>query len=223
MPARRGSGLSRAAAAFLRTSVSQRTAAPALPGPLQAHPDRRIPGHQHAAVPLAEAVRGAARGAVRGGRRRPVNLRLSRRQHRQHGRVRARIRARQRDQAGAELPQPRPHPHRGQHADRAERPPPRQESVDSRRRRRADPYFRGLLRPGRGELRGRRSEVAQPRRREPVRHGALVSLQRAVAGAGTRAVLVRRAVPGVRWAAFFRAPGNQARARLPASADQPGG
>ena len=51
-----------------------------------------------------------------------------------------------------------------------------------------------------------------------VRHGAAVPLQRAVAGAGTRAVFGQRAVSRVRRAALFRAPGSQARAGLPAPA-----
>ena len=55
---------------------------------LPPHPGRRVPGHQHAAVPLAEACSpGRDTARVRGRRRRPVDLRLPRRQRRQHGRT----------------------------------------------------------------------------------------------------------------------------------------
>ena len=72
----------------------QRRAARALPPPLLAPAGRRVPGHQRAAVQVAEAARRPAHGGVRGRRRRPVDLRVPRRQRRQHAALRARLRAR---------------------------------------------------------------------------------------------------------------------------------
>ncbi len=71
---------------------------------LPPHPRRRVPGHQQAAVRLAEAARRREKRDFRGRRRRPVDLRVSRRQRRQHGRLRARVPRAEPDQARAELP-----------------------------------------------------------------------------------------------------------------------
>ena len=84
--------LRRAAAALLRAARPQRDPAPALPGPLPPHPGRRVPGHQQAAVRVAEdAGRDGPQRDLRGGRRRPVDLRVPRRQRRQHVGLRARV------------------------------------------------------------------------------------------------------------------------------------
>ena len=124
-----------------------RAAARALPGALPAHPGRRVPGHQPAAVRVAQAARRARQNAsVRGRRRRPVDLRVPRRQRRQHGGLRARLPHRERDQARAELPLARPHPRRRQRADPPQPPAPRQEAVDRRRQGRAGAHLRGRLR-----------------------------------------------------------------------------
>ena len=57
VPARRRGRFRRTAAAHLRIAAAQRAAARALPGALPAHPGRRVPGHQQAAIRLAEAAR----------------------------------------------------------------------------------------------------------------------------------------------------------------------
>ena len=118
-------------------------AARALPGALPAHPGRRVPGHQHAAVPVAQACWPARRRVgVRGRRRRPEHLCVPRRQRRQHGGVRARVPGREPDQARAELPFARQHPRLRERADRAQPPAARQEPVDRCRRRRAGARLR---------------------------------------------------------------------------------
>jgi diguanylate cyclase (GGDEF)-like protein len=68
-------------------------AARALPAALSPRAGRRVPGHQQAAVRVAEDVcpAGIRPGCVRRRRRRPEHLRLSRRAGRQHGRLRARV------------------------------------------------------------------------------------------------------------------------------------
>ena len=96
---------------------------------------RRVPGHQPAAVPLAEAARRAAIRVFAVGDDDQSHLRLPRRQRRQHGRLRARLQGRARDPPGAELPLARQHPRRRQRADRQQPQPPGQEPVDRRRRR----------------------------------------------------------------------------------------
>ena len=58
MPARRRGRFRGVAAALLRTARAQSAAARALSGALQAHPRRRVPGHQQAAIRLAQAARG---------------------------------------------------------------------------------------------------------------------------------------------------------------------
>ncbi len=56
VPARRRGRFRRTAAALLRAAGAQRAAAPPLPGALPPHPGRRVPGHQQPAVPVAEAA-----------------------------------------------------------------------------------------------------------------------------------------------------------------------
>ena len=56
----------------------------ALSPPLLAHPGRRIPGHQRAAVQVAAPADRAGHGDVRGRRRRSVDLCVSRRERREH-------------------------------------------------------------------------------------------------------------------------------------------
>ncbi|MNN14589.1 hypothetical protein D3C81_1276620 [compost metagenome] len=93
VPARGRGRLRRAAAALLRAAALQRRDPPALPAPLPPCAGRRVPGHQRAAVPVAQAA-GRPRHAEPGrglcrGRRRPEHLRLPRRQRRQYARLRA--------------------------------------------------------------------------------------------------------------------------------------
>ena len=106
-------------------------AARALPAALPPHPGRRVPGHQPAAVRLAEDVRRPAEhgcALLRGRRRRPEHLRLSRRAGRQHGR---RSSASSGSRTVIKLEQNyrslRQHPRRRQRADRAQLAPPGQE------------------------------------------------------------------------------------------------
>jgi DNA helicase II / ATP-dependent DNA helicase PcrA len=123
VPARRRGRLRRADAAHLRAAARQRPAARALPAPLPPRAGRRVPGHQPAAVRLAEDVARRRAGgqpaqgvfavgdddqsiyAFRGAR--VGNMADFEREYRV-----------QRDQAGAELPQLRQHPRRRQRADR---------------------------------------------------------------------------------------------------------
>ena len=65
MPARRRGRLRRADAAHLRAAARQRPAARALPAPLPPRAGRRVPGHQQAAVRVAEDVRAAGRARWR--------------------------------------------------------------------------------------------------------------------------------------------------------------
>lgn len=87
------------AAALLRAAELQPGAARALSGALPAYPRRRVPGHQQAAVRVAQAARGRAERDLRGRRRRPVDLCVSRRERRQHARLRGRVPGPQPDQA----------------------------------------------------------------------------------------------------------------------------
>ena len=163
VPARGLGRLRRADAAHLRADARRRAAARALPAALPAHPGRRVPGHQPAAVRLAEDVRRPGRQRRRGRRRRPEHLRLPRRQGRQHGRLRARVRGREGHQAGAELPQPQQHPRRRQRPDLAQHAAPRQEPAHRRRRRRAGAGARGDQRLRRGAVVRRGGAAAAPR------------------------------------------------------------
>jgi DNA helicase-2/ATP-dependent DNA helicase PcrA len=118
------------------------------------HPDRRVPGHQQAAVRLDQDAGGAGRrrhpgrqrhaGRLgdRGGRRRPEHLRLSRRACGQYGRLRARVRGAAPDQAGAQLPQLRQHPGFGQRADQPQQQAPGQKPAHRGRPRRAGARLR---------------------------------------------------------------------------------
>ncbi len=144
---REGRGrLCRAAAAHLRADARQPGAARALPAPLPAHPGRRVPGHQQAAVRLAEDVRRPGQRRRRRGdggrRRRPEHLCLPRRAGRQHGVVRARVPRRPGDQARAQLPLVRPHPRQRQCADRAQLAPAGQEPAHRGRAGRAGAHLR---------------------------------------------------------------------------------
>ena len=73
------------------------------------------------------------------------------------------FRVQQVDQAGAELPQLRQHPRRGQRADRAQRAPPGQEPAHRGRPRRAGARVRGHQRLRRGAVAARRGAAAAPR------------------------------------------------------------
>jgi len=223
----------RTAAAHLRAAARQRPAARALPAPLHARAGRRVPGHQPAAVRVAEDARAAAGGGragaaggrcaepVRGGRRRPEHLRLPWRARGQHGRLRARVPGRPRGQAGAELPLGRPHPRCRQRADRAQPAPARQEPAHRRRGWRAGARARGPERLCRGavDARGARDAASRRDSAQPVR--AAVPQQRAEPGARERAVQRRSAVPRLRWVALLRAGRGQACAGLPAPDREP--
>ncbi len=171
--ARRGGRLRRADAAQLRIAARQRPDPRPLPAALSPHPDRRVPGHQQAAVRLDQDVRPAPRRRpgcaaqfrVRRGRRRPEHLRVSRRPRRQHGRLRARVPCPAPDQAGAELPQPKQHPGRGQRADQPQQDAAGQEPANRPGARRAGAGVRGAHRPGRGAMDGGGNAASGARRR----------------------------------------------------------
>ena len=69
-----------------------RRASGRLPGAVQAHLGRRVPGHQPGPEPARHPARRGARQRVRGRRLRPVRLPLARRRHPQHLAVRAGVR-----------------------------------------------------------------------------------------------------------------------------------
>jgi hypothetical protein len=73
VPARRCGRLRRADAAQLRGAARQRPDPRALPAPLPAHPDRRIPGHQQAAICLDQDAGRADWRARRPRRKKPVS------------------------------------------------------------------------------------------------------------------------------------------------------
>ncbi len=216
VPARGRGGLRRAAAAQPRAALEERAAARALPRAVPPHPGGRIPGHQPAAVPLAEAAGRARREPVRGGRRRPVDLRLPRRQRRQHGRLRARLPGGQGDSPGAELPLAGQHPGCRQRANRAQHQAPGQEPVDGERRGRAAARVRGDIGRRRGALDGGGDQGAAARRLAPGPDRGAVPLERAIARSGARPVHRRAALPRLRGTALLRARGDQACARVPA-------
>ena len=91
-------------------------------------------------------------------------------------------------QARAELPLARQHPRRRQRADPAEQDAARQEPVDRRRQGRADPRVRRAVRLRRGGVHRRHRQGPRQRRHRAVRGRGALSLERAVAGAGARAV-----------------------------------
>ena len=228
VPARRRGRLRRADAAHLRAAARQRPAARALPAPFPPCAGRRIPGHQPAAVRVAEDVRAARprgpwrdAGRVRRRRRRPEHLCLPRCQGRQHGRLRARVPRQEDHQAGAELPQLRQHPRRRQRADRAQRATPGQEPAHRGRPGRAGAGVRIDQRFRRGAVASGRSAGAAPQRPAAQRDRAAVPQQRPEPGAGKRAVQCRHSVPCLRRAALFRARRGQACAGLPAADREP--
>ena len=192
VPARRRGRFRRAAVAQLRAARAARRPARALPPPLLAPAGRRVPGHQRAAVQVAAAPRRRAHGGVRGGRRRSVDLRVSRRERRQHAALRARFRAarhaRAHREARAELPVARQHPRRRERAHQAQPDAARQEPVDDRRQGRAGARAGRALGPRRGGVRRRRREGPRRRRAGAVRGRGALPLERAVAGAGARAL-----------------------------------
>ena len=131
------------------------------------------------------------------------------------------FRVQQPDQARAELPLGRPHPERRQRADREQRAPPRQGTLDRRGRGRAGPDLRGADRRLRGRVAGRGGQGPDRRGPRARRDRGAVPLQRAVARDRARALQRRHSVPRVRRAALLRARGDQARARLPAPDREP--
>ena len=223
MPARGRGRFPRAALAQLRAAVAKRAPARALRAALSPHPRRRVPGHQPAAVPLAEAAVRAGDRDLRGRRRRPVDLCVPRRERGQHGRLRAGLQGREGDPPRAELPLARQYPGRGQRADRQQRQSPWQEPVDRGRLGRADPRVRGRVRHGRGALDRRGSPGPRARWRALPGHGGPVPLERAVEGAGTCPVLGGRFLSRLWRPAVLRAGRDQARAGVPAPRGEPRG
>ena len=233
VPARGRGRLRRADAAQLRAAARRPAPARALPRALPPHPGRRVPGHQPAAVRLAEDVRGdagrarrAGRGRhrrdLRGRRRRPEHLRLPGRARGQHGRLRARVPGAPADQARAQLPLLRQHPGFGQCADRAQHRPAGQEPAHRGGPGRAGAGARVAQRLRRGAVGARAGRAAAPRRHRARRDRHPLPQQRAVARAGDGAVQCRRALPRPRRAALLRARRDQACAGLSAPDREPG-
>src|SRR3989442_438076 len=163
VPARERGRFRRADAALLRAAARRCRAARPLPAALSPHHGRRVPGHQQAAVPVAQAAGGRHGGwppaghgqRDRRGRRRPEHLRLSRCARGQHAGLRARVRRAPADQAGAELPLLQQHPGLRQRAHQPQQPAPGQEPAHHPGPGRARAHLRGAHGHGRGAVDGR--------------------------------------------------------------------
>ena len=223
VPARGRGRFRRAAAALLRAAVAQRGPARALPRALPPHPGRRVPGHQPAAVPLAEAARRAGRTRCsrsatttsRSTRFRGANvgnmadferdfqvenvIRLEQ-NYRSHGNIL--------DAANALISHNRKRLGKNLWTAAGEGEPLRVYEAQT------DGYeAHWHRRGGAGAARATASRAREIARAVP--------LERAVARARARAVLGRDPVPRLRRPALLRAHGDQARARLPAPDRQP--
>ena len=136
----------------------------ALPGALRARPGRRVPGHEHRAVPAGPRLGGRPWQPDRGGRPRPVDLFLARRRHPQHPALRPRLPRRHDRAPGAELPLDQGHLPRRRRRHRQGRRAHPQGALDRQRRGRPPRRLRGLHR-GRGGRRGGPRDRGPRRRR----------------------------------------------------------
>ena len=241
MPARGSGRFRRAAAALLRAAREERDAARALPGALPPRARGRVPGHEPAAdgsscwralhhpVTVAPTLPGQDGSPASPSGRGEGNVIFAVGDDDQsiyafRGASSANMHDLQRDfavgprdQAGAELPLPRPHPRRGQRADRPQPQTPREEPVDGGREGRAAARLRGCDGSRGSGVHRRRGEGAQGGGHCPRPARGALPLERTVASAGARALQRGDPVPGLRRPALLRAPGGEARARLPAT------
>ena len=139
----------------------------ALRAPLPLRDDRRVPGHQPAAVPAGEAAGERARQPVRGRRSRPVDLQVARRRRQEHPRLRARLPRRRHGEARTQLPLDAGDPRRRVGGGESEPRPQGQGAVDRPGRRRADCHLSRRRRARRGRLH-RPDDPARLRRRRPI-------------------------------------------------------
>ena len=220
LPAQRRSGFRRAAAAQFRALAGGAGSRRALPQPFRTHPGRRVPGHERDPVLLGQGARRIGQHPLRRRRRRPIHLSLAWGEGREPAAVPPGFPGRAALPSRAELPLDRQHPGGRQRDHLQQRRAHRQEALDQRRARRADPPLPRLQRARRSRVRRRPCPRLDRTRREARGHRDPVPLECAVAR--VRGVPARRPHPlsRLRGLEVLRARRDQGRAGLPAPDQQ---